>query len=106
MELDALEKAVLSVVLILVAAWDLKTRRVPNWITWPLLLVAIVVRAWKGSWILLPFLVALVMVELLPQVWRGPALLPSSSPCGGASPTACGRCTYWAEETRGSLWPW
>ena len=74
MELDALEKAVLSVVLILVAAWDLKTRRVPNWITWPLLLVAIVVRAWKGSWILLPFLVALVMVELLPQVWRGPAV--------------------------------
>jgi Flp pilus assembly protein protease CpaA len=74
MELDALGKAVLSTLLILIAAWDLKTRRLPHWIAWPLLLVAIVVRAWMGSWILLPLLVGLAIVELLPLVWRGPAV--------------------------------
>jgi Flp pilus assembly protein protease CpaA len=75
MELDILEKVVLSMVLVLIAAWDLKTRRVPPWITWPLLLVAILVRAWKGSWILFPLLLGLVLVELLPLVWRGPAVV-------------------------------
>jgi Flp pilus assembly protein protease CpaA len=75
MELSALGKAVLSTLLILVAAWDLKTWRVPHWIAWPMLLTAMVVRAWEGSWMLLPLLVGLVIVELLPQLWRGPAIV-------------------------------
>jgi Flp pilus assembly protein protease CpaA len=75
MGLVVLLKIGLSMLLIVVAAWDLRTKRVPHLIAWPLLLIAVVARAWQGSWILLPLLVGLVLVELLPQVWRAPGIV-------------------------------
>jgi Flp pilus assembly protein protease CpaA len=72
--LVVLWKTGLSVLLIAIAAWDLRTKRVPHLIAWPLLLIAVVARAWQGSWLLLPLFVGLVLVELLPQVWRGPGI--------------------------------
>jgi Flp pilus assembly protein protease CpaA len=75
MGLVLLLKIVLSVLLVFVAVWDLRTKRVPHLIAWPLLLIAVVARAWQGSWMLLPLFVGLVLVELLPQVWRGPGIV-------------------------------
>ena len=75
MELVAAWRVVLSVLLIAIAAWDLRTKRVPHLIAWPLLLIAVAARTWQGSWLLLPLLVGLVLVELLPQVWRGPGIV-------------------------------
>jgi Flp pilus assembly protein protease CpaA len=75
MGLVVLLKIVLSVLLVFVAVWDLRTKRVPHLIAWPLLLIAVAARTWQGSWILLPLFVGLVLVELLPQVWRGPGIV-------------------------------
>jgi hypothetical protein len=70
MEWNVTAKVILSLVLAGAAAWDLKTRRVPHLVTWPVLLAATAFRAWLGSWILPVFLLALVLVELAPETWR------------------------------------
>jgi Flp pilus assembly protein protease CpaA len=70
MEWNITAKVILSLVLAGAAAWDLKTRRVPHLVTWPLLLAATALRAWMGSWLLPVFLLALVLVELAPEAWR------------------------------------
>jgi len=57
-------------VLIAAAVLDLKTRRVPHVITWPLLLVAVAVRAWDGSWILSLLLMGLLLVEVVGRGWQ------------------------------------
>jgi Flp pilus assembly protein protease CpaA len=75
MESVAAWRVVLSLLLIVVAAWDLRTKRVPHLVAWPLLLLAVAARTWQGSWLLLPLFVGLVLVELLPQVWRGPGIV-------------------------------
>ena len=68
-------KIALSVLLVAAAVLDLKTRRVPHLITWPLLLVVVAARAWEGSWILPVFLLGLILVEWVPAVWRVSAIV-------------------------------
>ena len=75
MEWTVAWKVVLSMLLIVVAAWDLKTKRVPHLVAWPLLLAATATRVWEGSLVLLFLLMGLILVEVLPQVWRGPGLV-------------------------------
>jgi len=53
MEWTVAWKVVLSMLLIVVAAWDLKTKRVPHLVAWPLLLAATATRVWEGSLVLL-----------------------------------------------------
>ena len=65
-------KVVLSAWLAVAAALDLKTRRVPHWIAWPLLLGAVVVRAWEGAWTLPVLLVGLALVEVASGGWQLP----------------------------------
>ena len=74
MERTVAWRVVLSVLLVVVAAWDLKTKRVPHLVAWPLLLVATATRVWEGSWTLPFFLLGLILVDVLPQVWRGPGI--------------------------------
>lgn len=75
MEWTVAWKVVLSMLLIVVAAWDLKTKRVLHLVAWPLLLAATATRVWEGSLVLLFLLMGLILVEVLPQVWRGPGLV-------------------------------
>jgi len=70
MEWTTAWKIALSVVLIAAAVLDLKTRRVPHLVTWPLLLVAVAASAWQGSWMPASLLLCLVLIEVLPGVWQ------------------------------------
>jgi Flp pilus assembly protein protease CpaA len=70
MEWNVTSKIILSLLLAGAAAWDLKTRRVPHLVTWPVLLTATAFRTWVGSWTLPFFLLALVLAELVPEAWR------------------------------------
>ena len=70
MEWTVIWKAALSTVLVTAAVLDLKTWRAPHAITWPLLLLAVAVRVWEGSWILPFLLLALLLVEMLPLIWQ------------------------------------
>lgn len=75
MEWNVTSKIILSLVLVGAAAWDLKTRRVPHLVTWPVLLVATALRAWMGSWMVPVLLLALVLAELVPEFWRVPTVV-------------------------------
>lgn len=75
MEWNITSKIILSALLIGASAWDLKTRRVPHLLTWPMLLAATALRTWMGSWILPVFLLALVLAELVPEAWRVSAVV-------------------------------
>ena len=105
-------KIVLSGLLIVAAVLDVRSRRVPHLVTWPLLLIAVGVRARAGAWMLPLLLAGLALVELVPEAWRLPfaglivALAAGvgddaagSRPCGGGSPTPCGRRTSWEGPT-------
>lgn len=63
-------KTVLSAVLIVIAAVDLKTRRVPHVLSWPLLAIAMLYRVWVGSWVAVLFPIGLIILELAPGVLR------------------------------------
>jgi Flp pilus assembly protein protease CpaA len=65
-----IHKLLMSGVLAAVAVVDLKTGRVPHWLSWPLLATALVVRLWQGDWMGPLFPIALVLVELAPGLWR------------------------------------
>jgi len=75
MEWTVAAKIILSALLVAAAVVDLKTRRVPHLITWPLLLVAVAVKTWEGCWILPLLLLGLILIGVLPQVWRNSAVV-------------------------------
>jgi Flp pilus assembly protein protease CpaA len=74
MEWTIVAKIALSTVLLAATVFDLKTRRVPHWLSWPLLLGAVAFRVWEGSWLLPILLAGLLLVEALPVVWQGVAI--------------------------------
>jgi Flp pilus assembly protein protease CpaA len=68
-------RTVLTIWLVWIVVCDLKAGCVPHQLSWPLLIAIIVLRAWLGSWILPVAFVGLILVELLPAVWRIPSVV-------------------------------
>jgi len=65
----------LSAWLIAIAVWDARTARIPNWLTFPVMLAAGVWRLYQQAWIILPIWVLLYVIWRVNIVGGGDAKL-------------------------------
>ena len=73
--LDLAVRLLLSAWLIIIAIWDIRTARIPNWLTFPVMLVIGIWQLYHQVWIILPLWILLYLVWRVNIIGGGDAKL-------------------------------
>lgn len=68
-------RVVLSAWLVAISIWDVRTARIPNWLTFPVMLAVGAWRLYGGMWIVLPIWVLIYMIWRVNIIGGGDAKL-------------------------------